>query len=86
MTVAVENLNSEAVSFDSHNFDFESVDSEVGNWKIAAKKENLNFAAENFDMTVVMAYMNFGSDSAIEVVDKSIEVLRILEHYRESGL
>ena len=73
--VAVENLNSEAVSFDSQNFDFESFDIEVGNWKIAAEKRNLNFAAEIFDMTVVVAYMNFGSDSAIEVVDNLIEVL-----------
>ena len=38
-------------------------------------KKNLNFAAESFDMTVVVAYMNFGSDSVIEVVDKLIEVL-----------
>ena len=84
--VAVENLNSEAVSFDFRNFDFESFDSEVGNWKIAAEKMNLNFAAKNFDMTVVVAYMNFGSDSAIEVVDNLVEVLWILENYRGSGL
>ena len=56
-------------------FDFESIDSEVRNWKFAAEKRNLNFAAESFDMTVVVAYMNFGSDSAIEVVDNSVEVL-----------
>ena len=73
--VAVENLNSEAVSFDFQNFDFESLDSEIGNWKIAAEKMNLSFAAESFDMTVVVAYMNFGSDSAIEVVDSLVEVL-----------
>ena len=73
--VAVENLNSEAVSFDFQKFDLESLDSEVGNWKIAAEKRNLSFAAESFDMTVVVAYMNFGSDSAIEVVDNSVEVL-----------
>ena len=73
--VAVENLNSEAVSFDSRNFDFESLDFEVGNWMIAAGKRNLNFAAESFDMTVVVGYINFGSDSAIEVVDNLVEVL-----------
>ena len=73
--VAVENLNSEAVSFDFQSFDFESLDSDVGNWKIAAEKSDLNFATESFDMTVVVAYMNFGSDSAIEVVDNLVEVL-----------
>ena len=73
--VAVENLNSGAVKFDSQKFDFESLNSEVGNWKIVAEKRNLNFAAENSDMTGVVAYMNFGSDSAIEVVDNSVEVL-----------
>ena len=73
--VAVENLNSEAVGFDFQNFDFESFDSEVGNLKIAAERRNLNFAAESFDMTVVVAFMNFGSDSAIEVVDNLIEFL-----------
>ena len=73
--VAVENLNSGAVNFDSQKFDFESLNSEVGNWKIAAEKRNLNFAAEKFDMTGVVAYMNFGSDSGIEVVDNSVEVL-----------
>ena len=73
--VAVENLKSEAVSFDFQSFDFESLDSEVGNWKIAAEKRKLNFAAESFDMAVVVAYMNFGSDSAIEVVDNLVEVL-----------
>ena len=73
--VAVENLNSEAVGFDFQKFDFESFDSEVGKWTIAAEKRNSNFAAESFDMTVVVAYMNFGSDSAIEVVDNLVEVL-----------
>ena len=72
--VAVENLISEAVSFDSQNFVFESFDSEVGNWKIAAEKRNLNFSAESFDLTVVVAYMNFDSDSAFEVVHNSVEV------------
>ena len=73
--VAVENLNSETVSFDSQNFDFESFDSEVANWEIAAEKRTFNFAAESFDMTVVVGYKNFGSDSVIEVVDNSVEVL-----------
>ena len=70
---AVENLNSEAVSFDFQNFDFGSFDSEVGNRMTAAERRNLNFAAES--ITVVVAYMNFGSDSAIEVVDNLVEVL-----------
>ena len=39
--VAVENLNSEAVSFDFQSFDFESLDSEVRNWKIAAEKKRI---------------------------------------------
>ena len=73
--VAVENLNSETVSFDSEKFDFESFDSEVENWKIAAERRNFNIAAESFDMTVVVAYMKFGSDSAIEVLDKLVKVL-----------
>ena len=73
--VVVENLNSEDVSFDSQKFDFESFDSEVGNWKIAAERRSLNFAAESFDMTVVVAYMHFGYDSAIEVVDISVDNL-----------
>ena len=74
--VAVESLKSEAVSFDFQSFVFENSDSEVGNWKIAAeKKKTLSFAAENFDMTVVVAYMNFGSVSAIEIVDSFVEVL-----------
>ena len=73
--VAVENLNSEAVSFDFQNFDFESFDSEVGNWMTAAEKRNLSFNAKNVDMTVVVAYMNFGSASATEVVDNLVEVL-----------
>ena len=77
--VAVENLNSEAVSFSLENCDFQSLDSEVGNRKTATEKKNLNFAAESFDMTVVVTYMNFGSDSAIQVVDNLVEVLRILE-------
>ena len=72
--VAVENLSSEAVSFGFQNADFESLDSEVGNRNIAAEKWNLSFAAKKFDMTVV-AYMNFGSDSPIEVVDNLVEVL-----------
>ena len=75
--VAVENLNSEAVEFDFHNFDFESFVSEVGKLTIAAEKKNLSFAAERFDMTVVVAYMDFGSDSAIEVFDNLVEVLLI---------
>ena len=62
--VVVENLNSQAVSFDSPNFDFEGFVSEVENWKIAAKRKSLNFVAEKFVITVVVAYMNFGSDSA----------------------
>ena len=73
--VAVENLNSEAVSFDFQSFDFENLFSEVGNWKIAAEKRKLNFAAESVDMTVVVAYMNFSSDSASEIVDNLVEVL-----------
>ena len=73
--VAVDNLNSEAVSCDSEISDFESFDSEVGNWNIEAEKRNLNFAAKNFDKTVVVAYMNFGSNSAIEVFDNLVEVL-----------
>ena len=72
--VAVQNLNFEAVSFDFQNFDFEILDSEVGNCKIAAEEKISNFAAETFDMTVVVAYMNFSSDSVIEVVDNLIEV------------
>ena len=73
--VAVENLNSEAVRFDFQNFDFESLNSDVGDWKIAADKRNLNFAGESFDMTVVVEYMNFGSVSAIEVFDNLVEGL-----------
>ena len=73
--VAVEKLNSEAVSSDFQDLDFESFDSEVGNWMTAVEKRNLNFAAESFDMIVVVAYMNFGSDSAIEVFDNLVEVL-----------
>ena len=73
--LAVENLDSEAVSFDFQKFEFESCNSEVGKWTIAAEKRNLNFAAESFDMTVVVAYLNFGSDFAIEVVNISAEVL-----------
>ena len=73
--VAVENLNSEAVSFVFQNFDFEYFDSEVRNWMNEAGKKILKFAAENFDMTVVVAYMNFGSDSANEVVDNLLQVL-----------
>ena len=84
--VAVANLNSEAVSFDFQKTEFESLDSEVGNQKIATEKRNLNFAAESFDMTVVVAYMNFGSDSAIEVFYNLVEVLSILYHYHGSGL
>ena len=72
--VAVKNLNSETESFDFRKSDFENFDSEVGNWTIAAEKNNFNFAAKNFDMTVVVAYMNFGSDSAIEVFDNLVEV------------
>ena len=84
--VAVEELITEAVSFDFQNFDFESFDSEVGNWKIAAGKKTLNFATVSFVMIVVVAYMNFGSDSAIEVVDNSVEVFWILYYYHGSGL
>ena len=73
------------MSFDSQNFDFESFDFEVENW-ITAEKRNLNFLAGSFDMAVVVAYMTFGSDSAIEVVDNSVEVLTILEYFRGSGL
>ena len=74
MMVSVEKLNTGAVSFDSQNFDFERFDSEVEKWKIAAERRNLIFVAEKFDMTVLVAYMNFSSDSAIEVVDNSVEV------------
>ena len=64
------------MSFDYQSFVSQSFDCEVGNWKVAAeKKKSLNFAAGSFDMTVVVAYMNFGSDSANEVVDNSVEVL-----------
>ena len=73
--VAVDNLNFEAVSFEFRNFDFENFDSEVGRWTIAAEKRNLNFAGESFDMIIVVAFMDFGSDSAIEVVNNSVEVL-----------
>ena len=79
--VSVENLNSETVNFDSQNFDSKSFDFEVENWKIEAEKRKLNFAAKNFDITGVVACMNFGSDSAIEVVDSSVQVLRILDCY-----
>ena len=72
--VRVENLNSEGGSFHFQKLDFESFDSEVGKWMTAAEKK-LNFAAESFDMIVVVAYMNFGSDSAIEVVDNLVGVL-----------
>ena len=84
--ILVENLKHVAASFDFQSFDFESINSEVGNWKIAAQKRNLNFAAESFDMTVVVAFLNFGSDSAIEVVDNLVEVIRTLDHYRGSNL
>ena len=77
----IENLKPDAASFV-----FESINSEVGNWKIAAQKRHLSFAAESFDMTVVVAYMNFGSDSAIEVVDNLVEVIRTLDHSRGSNL
>ena len=83
--VGIKKTSGHPVMF-RRNFDFESFDSEVGNWKIAAEKRNLNFAAGSFDMTVVVAYMNFGSDSAIEVVGNSVEVLWILDYYRGSGL
>ena len=73
--VAIGKLNSEAVSFDFQNLDFESFDSEVGNWKIAAARRSSSFAAESFDMTVAVAYRNFGHDSAIEVVDNLVELL-----------
>ena len=72
--VAVENLNSEAVSFDSQSFGFESLHSEVGNGKIAAEKKNLNFAAESFDMIVIVAYMKSGSGFVLEVVGNLVEV------------
>ena len=85
--VAVETLHSEAVRFESQIFDSDSFESEVGNWKIGAEKRSLNSAAENFDMTVVVVgYMNFVSDSAIEGVHNSIEVLWVVEYYRGSGL
>ena len=71
--VSVENLNL-------------SSDCEVEKWKIAAEKRNLNFAAENIDMCVVEAYMNFGSASAIEVVDHSVEVHWNIDYFRKSGL
>ena len=80
---AVENLNSEAVSFDFQNF--ESFDSEVGNWMTAAEKRNLNFAAESLDITVVVAYMHFGSDSAIEVVDKLVRWVLTRAQFCESS-
>ena len=73
--VTVEKLKPAAVSFDLQNSDFESFDCEFGIWKIAAEKWNLNLAGESFDMTVVVAYTNVGSDSAIEVVENLVEVL-----------
>ena len=38
-------------------------------------KKGMNFPVESFDMRVVVAFMHFGSDSAIEVVDNLVEVL-----------
>ena len=46
--VVVENLNSEAVSFDSQSFGFESLHSEVGNWKIAAEKKEFELCCGKF--------------------------------------
>ena len=84
--VSIEKLNCEAVSFDSWNFDFEKFGFEVESWKNAAEKRILNNAAKTFHLAVVVAYTNFSSDSAIEVGDNSVEVLWILEYYRETGL
>ena len=68
-------MNSEAVSFDTQIFDFEGFHSEIGNWKIAAQKRNLNLREDLIiDNFVFVAYMNFGSDSAIEVFDNLVEV------------
>ena len=63
------------MSFDFQIFDFESFESEDGNWMTAAEKRNLSFAAKSVDITVVVVYINFGSDSAIEVFDNLVEVL-----------
>ena len=57
----------------------------LGTERLRLKKSKSIFAAECFDMTVFVAYMNFGADSAIDVVDNSFEVLRTLESYRGSG-
>ena len=73
--VAVEFLNSEALGFDIQIFDFENFDFEVGNWKIEAENRNLSFAAEISHMTVVLAYVNIGSVSAIQVFDSLVGVL-----------
>ena len=73
--VLVGKLKFEAVSFDSLNFRFEGPDSQVENSEILAQKRILNFAAETFEMTVVVTYMNFSINSAIEVVDVLVEVL-----------
>ena len=83
--VAVKYLKVEIVRFDSQSFDFERFVSEAENEKISAERRNLNFVAEYFDMTVVVAYMNFGSDSANEVADILVEVLWFLDCYLWSG-
>ena len=64
--VAVENLSSEAVSFDFQIFDLKVLIVRLETRRLRLKK-NLNFAAKNFVMTVIVVYMNFGSDSAIEI-------------------
>ena len=83
--VAVENFDSEAVGLDPQNFDFERFDSEAEKSKIAAERRNSNIAAENFDMIVFVAFKNFGSDCALQVVDISVEVLWILNYYLANG-
>ena len=70
--VCVEKSNSEAVTFDTQFFDSESFEAEVENQMIAADKRKLNFVPEKSVMTVFVAYMNFGSDCALDIVDISI--------------
>ena len=65
MMVAVENLNSEAKSFDFEILILKMLILSLETGRLRLKKKKLNLAAKNFDMTVVVAYMNFGSDSAL---------------------
>ena len=71
--VLVKALNYEAVNFDSSNFDSEFSDAGVENNNIAAEKRILKNVAKNMDTIVVVVYMNFGCDSATEVVDNSVD-------------